>query len=155
MVGDRRPTQLYCGVGKVTSRWEFIELAMAELFGVLVADGSITSLRVYGALSGVSARKDVIRAAMETYFQHDAKSDLEKQVRSVLLAYDRASWQRNDIAHGIVTQFVNGGTKEVSGFLLVPPSYSTKKFGRFPTHGRANWLENALGQFSYALLHEM
>ncbi len=126
-------------------------MAMAGLFSELSGDNGPTSHMIYGRLTGVTTRKEVIRAVSEIYFTNEIGSALDQQITDALLAYDRASWKRNDVAHGVVTRIVNGDTDETTGFFLIPPSYATKKVTRFPVHDRETWLDNVLGQFDYAM----
>ena len=125
--GEQRP--LYEAVGRALSEWEYAEMTMAWLFAVLIESKSDAGVRAYGIGSSLG-RRDASLLASEEFFRSrnfdepQTKVDRE-EVAALITAYGNALEYRNKMAHGMVTQRVNG-----FGFFLHAPQYASKRLDK-------------------------
>lgn len=78
----------------------------------------------YGAALASSVRCEMLKAAATAfYFGHPADMD---QALKLIDFVGKLSGRRNDIAHGMVMEYLSPGTP-YDGFYLTPPSYQTRK----------------------------
>ncbi len=151
LTGDKNAARIYYAVGRSLTQWELLETMMALLFGVFNGRDARAATQAYGTLNGTQGRADAIKYAGNAYFfSKDKSENYIKQLKDVLLAYNNASWKRNDIGHGVVTRFWNDDAKEDYGYFLTPPSYASKKvdFAKMFEGSGHNMMFNPL---SYAL----
>jgi hypothetical protein len=125
---EQRP--LYEAVGLALSEWEYTEMAMAWLFAALIESRSDAGARAYGTIGGPNGRRDAINFAGEEFFRSRNSDDQQTKtdnadVTALMKAYETATEFRNKIAHGIVTQRVNG-----FGFFLHAPQYASKRLDK-------------------------
>jgi hypothetical protein len=74
------------------------------------------------------SKAQLLRAATDSFFRdrNAYDSDLHRELKVLLAAYQKAQEFRNNIAHGMVLQFYLSD-KTLSRYFLCPPVYATKK----------------------------
>jgi hypothetical protein len=126
--GDSTPEVVYTAIGLALSRWESLETRLGQLFALLVDSESTAAARAYDMAASATARRDMLGAAGEIYFEHERRRKqylgiLQKLVRN----HSEAAARRNDIAHGIVSRIIFSPPNHAIGFLLTPPRYNARR----------------------------
>jgi hypothetical protein len=105
-----------------------MESGLARLFQLLCESPAAASARAYGMLESSFSRSQLLRAATDSFFRdrNAGDSDLHKELKALLAAYQKAQEFRNNIAHGMVLQFYLAD-RTLSRYFLCPPVYATKK----------------------------
>jgi hypothetical protein len=144
--GDDAPQTLHEAVGYALSNWEEADQEMADLFLIFTCEAGTQEVgrqvrnavqRAYGSIISNSGRRSALEAAAEVYFQPwwDNKP-VKQSLVGVLNAIGWASQRRDDIAHGIVSPFIRGVVRDLSGRIikeedfgcfLMPPEYKTDR----------------------------
>ncbi|MGO8951965.1 MAG: hypothetical protein ACLP1W_20625 [Rhodomicrobium sp.] len=105
--GNKSQPKLYASVGRVLSQWERYEGLLSLLFSAFVAQAkSNAAQRSFGAIRTSEGRIEMLRAASESYFIDNPDDELLKQFKSILTSSTRFASCRNDIAHGVVSNFI-------------------------------------------------
>jgi hypothetical protein len=129
-IGDRDAVRLYLAIGRALTFWEILEVSLGELFAILVETPSQAAPRAYGTLASAFARRDMLLVAGEVLFKYRKPDQVKYHVLDKLLKnYSEASSRRNDIAHGIVTDFTNNAGASIPGGYLVPAEYNSRRTG--------------------------
>jgi hypothetical protein len=129
--GESTTASIHTSVGKALSEWEHMESGLTRLFQLFCESPSFAAARAYGTIESSFSKSNLLRAAMEVFFaSRDAiDSELYKDSKSLLSAYQKGQEYRNNIAHGIAVGFrLKDGPH--SGYFLCPPSYATKKVAK-------------------------
>ncbi len=105
MRGDDGVDPIYAAVGAALSRWETVEINLAQLFIVLCQpQSSIIGTkfeRAFGSVESSASRRGMIRAVAEVYFDSlPSETSQRKELQKVLQAVQWASRRRDEIAHG-------------------------------------------------------
>jgi hypothetical protein len=117
---------IYQSVGMALSQWEAVEGAFAMLFSVLLHSEYAVAGRVYGTAMSSNTRRQMLWAAWEVRCATKQISPEDQEAWKHLIDhYAAGGGRRNDIAHGIVTQFAVGGKD--CGLFLAPPSYNSTR----------------------------
>lgn len=137
-VGDSDGTAIFTAVGQALTSWEYMEEQLAYLCMEFSNIGQTSSMarlafqRVFGCIASSSGRREAMAAAAEIYFwPHDPEGVMMKKLTTLLDNVSKASKLRDDIAHGVVSEF-SAGEKQL-GIFLLPSGYKTdrnKAFGR-------------------------
>lgn len=129
--GSNNPDELAAAVGYALTQWELIDEFLAMLFGALVQSKGSSAEAAYGMITGFGQRCGMIRAAARRSLP--SSSPLLAELQAVLADLESLSSKRNNIAHGIMTRQMTGGTgkkrprNKSFGYFLTPPRYNTKK----------------------------
>jgi hypothetical protein len=82
-------------------------------------------MRAYGSVTSFSGRSDMLKAASVPHFLLYPGPSLKKQFNDLMYAAKQFSTRRNEIAHGIVQPYFQGGAD--GGYALIPSYFATKK----------------------------
>jgi hypothetical protein len=125
-VGERRKDKIHLAAGRAIHQWEVVEHYLGALFGDLLGTTiPVGALRAYGAMSGFSARQQMLSQAAEAFFYYAPNEGLQVEFNRIVKSLCvNASARRNEIAHGLVVS-QNKGAGE--SYFLVPSFHSTKK----------------------------
>jgi hypothetical protein len=126
--GEATVEPIHSAVGFALSQWEHMESGLARLFQLLCESPSAAAARAYGMLESSFSKSQLHRAAGDSFFRDKSATDtdLHRDLKILLSAYQKAHELRNNIAHGMVIQF-SMDRKTMSGYFLCPPVYATKK----------------------------
>jgi hypothetical protein len=125
--GESDKTPLFEAVGRALSDWEYGEMAMAWLFGLLVESDSDAAVKAYGTIYGGPGRKDAFSFAVAEFFtRHPDRVSDRHDMEKLLAAYEMAWSYRNNIAHGIVMAIIDTHAAP-AGWFLQSPEYASKK----------------------------
>jgi hypothetical protein len=134
--GDGTADDVFRAVGMALTRWEFVEVALADIFTIFIGAPEISppsepAVRAYGSIPGFKSRVDMVDAAGEAFFHIDTRERDKKIIEGhakqraefveLLKAIRGFADRRNDIAHGIVHA-------RKSESYLGPPLYNAKKY---------------------------
>jgi hypothetical protein len=132
-LGDQSDNSTYEAVGRALSAWEAAEVALAQLYGVLLGNGSFepSGPRQYGGPRIFDQRMDGLEKLAGKYFVFHPDQQKEHEFERIACKFRKFSFRRNDIAHGIVRELQFRGRK---GYCLLPPLYDGRRFsgGNFP-----------------------
>ena len=136
--GDHHDDATYAGVGRVTSRWEEVEIELAHLYSVFAGTpNESAAVRAYGAGRIFRDRLGSLNSAADRFFIANPNQVWEGTygcLRNRALAF---SERRNDIAHGVVRQMrwipslkarMPSAQIVRVQFCLVPPHYLPRRF---------------------------
>jgi hypothetical protein len=143
--GDDKIERIYQAVGFALTQWELLESALANLYSEIIGFDSHAAIAAYGTVASNAGRLEMILAAADGDRRgavHFVRDDLRSFVSNEVV---RLLGRRNEIAHGMVVEFV--GSPQGQGHYLVPPNYNTRK--RHPLHTR-NLADMPFGEYKYA-----
>jgi hypothetical protein len=105
-----------------------MESGLARLFQLLCESPSAAAARAYGMVESSYSKSQLLKAASDSFFRDRSatNSDLYRDLKSLFSAYQQAHEYRNNIAHGMVLQWLLLDNS-FSGYVLCPPVYATKK----------------------------
>lgn len=160
--GDAQASDIYTAVGFALDRWEHCEESFSGLFSALLEspEGNHVLLRSFGTIVSSAARRDMIKAACDTFFEIHANKDLKEQTRHLLNLYRTAAARRNEIAHAMVSgkpQFYIEEKRAVplpTIWYLVPPFIATRKnellpnIDEFPHGPKYRYSTREIGHFT-------
>ncbi len=133
--GDPSEWPLHASVGEALTEWEFAEMALGRLFGVLTGSSSVASVLVYATIKNAVGRKEALQQAGRVFFEQQERAVHKKDFEVLLRHYGEASGRRSDIAHGITVELADE-TKTSNGFYHIPPELSVKNSIRFMETGK-------------------
>jgi hypothetical protein len=132
--GDAERAQIYQAIGAALNAWERLEETLALLCTVF-SDTHDTKAHhaiseIFGSIESSSGRRKALERMALIYFHpHHEDSRLTKPLKDLLDAVSHASRRRDDIAHGVTTEFLHFQTGGIShgnrGSFLVPASYNS------------------------------
>ena len=130
--GDTTKEAVFVAIGGALSAWENLESWLSHIFAELVAPNAfpLAARRAYGSILTFRGRKEMIQAAAKAVFFVSPNDTLQERLKSFLDEAQNFAARRNEIAHGIVTEYwpkrslIRFATK---GFVLGPPAYATNK----------------------------
>jgi hypothetical protein len=111
--------------------WELIEEqleTMCVLFSGLSEDAKANKpiRRLFGSIESSSGRRNALKHLAEVYFwPNDTDDKMKKKVSRLVRALSYASRRRDDIAHGVVANFIVG--KSRSATFLIPARYNSER----------------------------
>lgn len=129
--GDWDEVALYESIGRALSAWEKFEQAFAALFEFLVGTSiqSLPAFRAYGAIISFSQRSKAVEVAADAFFILNRKNStfhpLKAEFRDVLKLANEFAIRRNDIAHGIVSDYTTPKGYSL-GVALQPPRHAAR-----------------------------
>ena len=131
--GDKTADPIFYMVGSSLSSWEYVEGIVARLFGAVVGLGGhnvIVAQRALGKVGNSKGRAEIVQEAINTAFLFKPQDAEMTKLKSDLTAYlsliGAFSTRRNEIAHGAVTEFMEG--LPYKGYFHCAASYNTNKF---------------------------
>jgi hypothetical protein len=129
--GEETTAPIHAAVGFALSQWEHMESGLARLFQLLCESPAAAAARAYGMMESSYAKAQLLRAATDSFFRdrNANDSDLHRELKILLGAYQKAQEFRNNIAHGMVLQFYLAD-RTLSRYFLCPPVYATKKVAK-------------------------
>jgi hypothetical protein len=139
MRGDSSHAQIYLAVGEALSCWEAIETTMSLIFLVVSevseSSSSTAAQRSFGCVeSSATRRKMIIEVAKNFFGQYWLEARFRKHFMARMTAHENASHQRDEIAHGRVTQFYSSGPSATghigqvnAGIFLIAADYNTAR----------------------------
>lgn len=142
--GDASEDAIYLSVGKALSQWERLEHQMSNIFAAIVSKNADNPARwAYGAVMASGTRADMLKGAAHIYFYPLVRTantkkraefeGLQKQLDDLVNEVGNFAARRNNIAHGVVSQYFPPTTGK-QGFCLVPPLYATKHYKARPVY---------------------
>lgn len=124
---DTTPDPVFRAVGIALTAWEHLELALAELYSILVEQPRIiNAYAAYGNDNPIFAyRVQAICKACERYFISRAHHGRESQVADLLKEASDLSIDRHRVAHGIVQMMpaYDPRHKDEDGIVRGQPSF--------------------------------
>lgn len=123
--GTRSVDKVYGAVGFALTSWEFYEADLGTLFSLFAAGrDSIAARRAYFAVRTFEGRAEMLRAASQAHFNEQPNDVLQQQFKDIIRDATSFSPRRNEIAHGVVTNFrtnpVLGPPRRMKSFALYP-----------------------------------
>jgi hypothetical protein len=123
-VGDSDSEPLFSSVGKALTAWEMLDNFQGFLFGSIVASRRGAAEVAYGSVASGPGRGGMVIAAADRLFAPQAP-ELVEEITDLVNDVGRMLGRRNDIAHGVVTEYRQNGEKQ--GIWLVPPNYNSRR----------------------------
>lgn len=103
--GDDEADWIYRAVGQAMTKWEEVEVELAELYTELIEKpAELQSIRDYGEPFSFSQRADKLEQAARRYFATHPNQAHEAAFDDMLCQVRGWANRRNDIAHGVVQQ---------------------------------------------------
>jgi len=117
--GDVDSVALYQVIGKAISAWGLAEERVAWLFWLLATcEGSrpvrTPIMMTWGAMESITPRVELTRQIAKDFLQRYPNAFQMGKINNLLEHVKRASWIRNDIAHGIVMSYSSSGAAYAS-----------------------------------------
>lgn len=136
--GDDDPDDLYHAMGKFTSTWEFLEVALAMLYAEFIKQPNFSGYQQYGSAKIFKERLAVLCRAANSHFIAHPNQILEGEFDWLVSDITDLSVARNNIAHGVVATmpnpFIDRGyvPKALAAplWVLIPPFYASGHFAR-------------------------
>jgi hypothetical protein len=134
--GDPNRTLIYQAVGSALNSWERLEEAIFYLCTVLSdtrdARAHHAIAEIFGSIESSGGRRNALeRLSLIYFYPHHEDSRIKKPLRDLLDTVSNASRRRDDIAHGVTTEFMSiqaGGVDHGSkGCFLVPAVYISSR----------------------------
>jgi hypothetical protein len=135
--GDDHEDTTYAGIGRITSRFEEIEVELSYIYSLFVdRPEEMEAIKEYGTENNFHERIGRLVKAGHGYFLRQPNQELEADFDRITDIARKYAARRNDIAHGIVRPFQwitlpSGNAIDASQslqFCVVPPHYKGKKF---------------------------
>ncbi|MGF6647116.1 hypothetical protein [Paraburkholderia sp. GAS82] len=150
--GDDTIGPIYTAVGFALSQWETAEVMLADLFLTVCECENSSSYnpvrRAFGSFESSGGRRKALEEAAAVYFGHYWGDPLTKPFKKLLLAFERASFRRNEIAHGRAQDVTVNSTP--LGAFLFPASYNTGRNSLFPgSFDESNLFSVLTGEYRY------
>jgi len=126
--GDPSPIVIHSAVGKALTDWERLDRNLADIFSLLVAGyvPNLAASRAYGSVLSVRGRIEMIQAAGAAVFADKPNKVLRLRLKELLEEAEGFAARRNDIAHGITSQYLSTDNKPI-GYVLGPGVTATRK----------------------------
>lgn len=149
--GDDDPTLLWTAVGRALTAWEKLDGVQADIFGVLVGSRGGAAVAAYGTIQSTASRTEMVGVAAEVVLK--LEPDFFAELKALLNLCGKLGARRNDIAHGVVSNFrasvadENGAVSETDhGHYLVPANYATRRRSKV----EQNWGDPMMNRGAYA-----
>jgi hypothetical protein len=136
--GDNDQDRTYCGVGRVVSEWETIELELAHLYSLFENKfGNPVTVQDYGADALFADRVSKLVKAKERFFARNSNQSLDAEFCELLERIRKYADRRHDVAHGIVRPIIwaFGSAQAASAasdlpfhYCVVAPDYKENRF---------------------------
>ena len=132
VIGDPDANATYAAVGKALTRWEHVELSLAEVYSRFVGQPlAFGKIRQFGAIHRIFIdRLGAAKRAADAHFIISPDQAAEGSFLLLCSRMEKASNIRNNIAHGVVVQVRYLETPEGEGstvFMLQAPWYIKDK----------------------------
>lgn len=133
-VGDDNQDIIYHAVGLALSQWERLENTIFQLYSIFCESNSSATYnalrRAFGTIESSDGRRKALEETARMYFgDHNYPDGAAKPYKLLFESHKNASSRRNEIAHGIVYEFVNDD--ETKGNFLFPASYNSGRNSAF------------------------
>lgn len=128
--GETHADTVFVEVGRALSTWESLESVFAMVFAQLSegsrGDGLPTAAgRVYGFVTAGQMRMHMLLEVAEIYSVYLNRDFDLKHLQRITKHYTNAARSRNNIAHGLVTNWTSSEGADL-GYFLGPALYLTK-----------------------------
>ena len=135
--GDDDQDRTYCGVGRVVSEWETIELELGHLYSLFEGKfGNPGSVRDYGTSPMFADRVAKLEKAKQRFFGRNPNRELDAEFCEMLERIRQYADRRHDVAHGIVRPIIwafGSAASSATGdlpfhYCVVAPDYKENRF---------------------------
>lgn len=128
--GESHADAVFVEVGRALSTWEILESVFAMVFSQLSEGSRGDGLphaagRVYGFVTAGQMRMQMLLEVAEIYTVYVNRDFDLKHLQKVMKHYTSAARSRNNIAHGLVTNWTSSDGAGL-GYFLGPSLYLTK-----------------------------
>lgn len=158
-VGDKDPRDTYAAVGSALTEWEQLEHLVGEIFVALVGTTSSEARLAYSAVLSNGTRLKMIGGAAEAFFatrKSDELDSLSKRLKDLITTVGLFADRRNEIAHGIVTVFLDDKDDDSEpSWVLAPSFFSGKNRKIFLLKGSERFGLSPVYQYSSAEIHQL
>lgn len=136
---DHDPDRVFAAVGYAITQWELLELEHAMLYATFCSSPStLEKLNEYGDKGPTfQQRMKVLENAADDFFRVNCSQQLESELKSLVCEAGSLSKKRHQIAHGVVSDAIDGGMRDESGWttgvrchFIVPPWYTVTRLAK-------------------------
>jgi hypothetical protein len=156
--GDENREALLAAVGFALSKWEELEVELAQTFSTLVgAQWGEPAVRAYGAIDNFRSRMNMLDAAADTFFYSRtwrAKtaadplvSKTQDEYRELVKLCRNFAARRNDIAHGRYHDHPE------LGYFLRPAAYNSRKYDYEQPFGAYSYTSVEMGIYTQCFMN--